>query len=473
MDLALKEQFGYVASDAAAAGGASAIVWPSAVGFFAAEDARFQRWIEADAEFAVRRVEAELAKPTAWTTLLMTITAAGADATAATPRADANADAVPALAGERLNVPECADHALAIVKAVGQRAAALPSTQSQLVFLRTVQLPAIAHVTTALGRRAEALDADLRGPKDEARANVMALANAADFLLNALEAMRDEPLHLRVSLELQQQQLGGDDATGSTLKGNLSRLGGILKRGRAPATPHQLSSIVSPASVLDPELERLRRFIAACTERLCDALEGPFSSACAPYLTAAARKGPQAGAAAAAVAAAAAPTGGVGAGSEQGLAPALAALTAALAQVRLRLRAAPQAALVQRLAVAAQAQLLRLFAAPGALRMDARGAQALAADCQALFRAFAPFAQRPENRFFRALKERVSLVNAPPQQLASLSRALRKLSAGWDGRDGSPEGRQITTMLEDGFGVTALGPREVMLIVQCRTDLPP
>lgn len=85
-------------------------------------------------------------------------------------------------------------------------------------------------------------------------------------------------------------------------------------------------------------------------------------------------------------------------------------------------------------------------------------ARQLDRNCTALFETFALFSRKPANRFFRTLKEMVSVLALPRAKLLTLEEALRSLGS-------TPaENVQAQSLLEDGYQLATLSREQVLTL---------
>jgi hypothetical protein len=104
-------------------------------------------------------------------------------------------------------------------------------------------------------------------------------------------------------------------------------------------------------------------------------------------------------------------------------------------------------------------------------QFDSFGATRLSNELASLYDVFSITTRRPENRFFRRLKDCATILCQSSAQVLSLRNALRKLLASWNGDVNSPEGKHIVSMLEDGFEVCTISPNEAFTLTTQRVDV--
>mmetsp|Transcript_13994 Transcript_13994/g.44818 ORF Transcript_13994/g.44818 Transcript_13994/m.44818 type:complete len:727 (+) Transcript_13994:1536-3716(+) len=453
--------------------------WPRAVDFFLADQSRLVRWMDADLQFARLKVRAELDKPTAWSVLAATVGLFTDNSSSSEPPAP------------RLVTPECCDHIISILTSVAERAQAVPSPEGQLLFVRMVQLPLVEDFCKQLSEllAKEKLTTQVfteRGPA--VLGEMSTFLNAAERIKEVLATWEGEPFYS--SLKFVQDEVSTEEV-GSALDSSSShrvldaakrgvragtkvssKFGGLLARVSAKVTNRigsrgkfarespRPAAAIEPSfqdspSVLQPEIERLGALIAQTTTLIFRVTLGLFETKLEQYVHFIRR-------------------GGLCLEDRlPGPTPEFSAGLEVLASVLTPLRKRMVRPLTDRFAATLGKGVCDVLVQNvlDGCRLDQNGALQLEADFKLLLSLFAPFAKRPENRFFRPLKDRLRILCAASASLSSLRKTLLRLIASWDGSKDSPEGRQLTSILEDGYEVVSFGAQDALLLTSSRLDV--
>eukprot|EP00514_Thraustochytrium_sp_LLF1b_P007988 CAMPEP_0184530228 /NCGR_PEP_ID=MMETSP0198_2-20121128/12831_1 /TAXON_ID=1112570 /ORGANISM="Thraustochytrium sp., Strain LLF1b" /LENGTH=926 /DNA_ID=CAMNT_0026922363 /DNA_START=106 /DNA_END=2886 /DNA_ORIENTATION=- len=438
--------------------------WPKLSDFFVSSQDRFITWMDSDLEFARKRIAGELSQPTAWATLADTIKATS-DFTLQHR--------------ERMHLPECSDHVLGILATVSERVVSLGSAQAQIVFLRVVLLPLVQDYVRALQQRMQLSKSSLR--------EQLALLNAAGHPRNAFMDWELSPRYLLLnqlySGQEQNKQEGPKETekeetpaspTKQRHKGARGLLQGALQKTRAAGGKfiHLSKASISHAvaqkgegdnlqacknSIFSPEIKRLEEFMNSNLNRICEALLSNFKTRLQIFVEAIQRGALR--------------QTGAKTISLPPLAEGLKEMSSAVLDFKTRLTDSLSERAVAILAKGIQQVILsRLF--EGQVKVDESGAQKLAKECAAVYHSFSPFAKRPDNRFFRQIKDRLTILTAPKDSVLSLESALRRLMSSWDGSQSSPAGKQLMNILEDGYGISSLAPADALVQCSLRLDVP-
>jgi len=404
----------------------------SCVAWFAENPQRLLQWFRADLHFGSKRLEEIFATDKAWETFQDLI--------------DGFASNAATKSGEALQVTKCADQVAMLLKSISSRCDFVKSEMVRTALIEFVVLPLVDAFALLMAKNFEMSEFD-KWSRIWQIINTLFHVKAGlvkrSVRLPILTTVKYRLLNTSEATEILRSEIGTSESTDEFLQNTLGKIElqkgemkEILQAGAELLETREEEQVEKIATHLFIDfVRRSSSFIKACKRgRYSD--EVTFAS---------------------------------GGSAHVSLLGALERLEEILLQAKANLNRPSCESVVKLLASRISMHLqTHVF---DACKFTESGADLCERDLSVLYLSFASFTKKPENRFFRNLKERANLLSSSAHNLKSFANALRALMTNWDGRRDSPVGREITRMLEDGHEISTMSAEDVLVLIASRRDL--